>query len=614
MTENQAECAEEGSGLGIAPAPSAQPRPHALDQDASPRGGSAPPPGVSGSAVTGSHQDAPRGGPAPARDSGRLLRVIARLPDGALRSRVERLAGRERRATTLLVAYLAELDARRLHLADGYPSLFAYCTQALHLSEYAAYHRIQAARAVRRFPVLLGELARGHLTLTTLSLLAPHLTAANLQALLAEARGASKRAVEALVARLQPRPPVPASVRRLPAPAGPVHPASGGSAHPVPGGPAHPALGDSVQPVAGGPERSVPGSLASPLPGGPAPQHGRPPTPAPSPTLGIDGIPAGVAGDTSVAPALAGDETDRVAPGTPTGGPARFPGPGSCGRGPSGAVTPLAPTRYRVQFTAGPGTYAKLKQCQDLLRHQIPDGDLAQLFDRALTALLRELMRRRVGTPFRPEPTRTTPAAPPAGSVPHAAPAPTPGDASASDAGAPTRPAEPSRHIPAAVRRVVWERDGGQCAFVSADGRRCPARGYLEFHHVRPYALGGPATVENIQLRCRAHNGYEADQIFGPPPARRSGPFQQSDQRAAMDPRTAAHQGTAAERATAGRATTPGRSRPTPGPAEQVVPRAQLAAAAQAGSAPATTPARSPDQPGRTAAQTGRPGEHSHPP
>jgi hypothetical protein len=573
------------------PAPSAQPRPHAVDQDAPPRGGSAPPPRGTGSAATGSDQDAsPRGGSAPARDSGRLLRVIARLPDGALRSRVERLAGRERRATTLLVAYLAELDARRLHLADGYPSLFAYCTQALHLSEYAAYHRIQAARAVRRFPVLLGELARGYLTLTTLSLLAPHLTTANLHALLAEARGASKRAVEALVARLQPRPPVPASVRRLPAPGEPAHPAPGG------------------------PEGSVPGSLASPVPGGPAPQQGRPPTPTPSPTLGVDGMPAGVAGDTSVAPALAGDETDRVPPGTPTGGAARVPGSGSCGRGPSGAVTPLAPTRYRVQFTAGPETYAKLKQCQDLLRHQIRDGDLAQLFDRALTALLRELLRRRVGTPLRPEAARTAPAAPPAGIVPHAATAPTPGDASASDPGAPTLPPGPSRHIPAAVRRVVWERDGGQCAFVSADGRRCPERGYLEFHHVRPYALGGPATVENIQLRCRAHNGYEADQIFGPPPARRSGPSQQSDQRAAADQRTAADPRTPAEGATAARATTPWRSRPTPGPAEQTLPRTQVASAAQAGSAPATTPARSPDQPDRTAAQTGRPEDHSHPP
>ncbi|HEX7126283.1 MAG TPA: HNH endonuclease, partial [Thermodesulfobacteriota bacterium] len=80
--------------------------------------------------------------------------------------------------------------------------------------------------------------------------------------------------------------------------------------------------------------------------------------------------------------------------------------------------------------------------------------------------------------------------------------------------GTPPRPG--SRHIPAAVRRAVWARDGGRCAFVSRTGRRCTERGFLEFHHVRPYAAGGAATVENIELRCRAHNGYEAERMFGP--------------------------------------------------------------------------------------------------
>jgi 5-methylcytosine-specific restriction endonuclease McrA len=71
----------------------------------------------------------------------------------------------------------------------------------------------------------------------------------------------------------------------------------------------------------------------------------------------------------------------------------------------------------------------------------------------------------------------------------------------------PANPSPRSRYIPAAVRRAVWARDGGQCAFVAANGRRCPERGFLEFHHVEPYAAGGAATVDNIQLRCRSHNG-----------------------------------------------------------------------------------------------------------
>ena len=61
------------------------------------------------------------------------------------------------------------------------------------------------------------------------------------------------------------------------------------------------------------------------------------------------------------------------------------------------------------------------------------------------------------------------------------------------------------------------ERDGGQCAFVAKNGRRCTERSYIEFHHANePYALGGEATVENISLRCRAHNVYESELIFGP--------------------------------------------------------------------------------------------------
>ena len=61
----------------------------------------------------------------------------------------------ERRATAELLALLAEVDARRLYLGEGCSSLFAYCTQVLHLSEHAAYHRIEAARAARQYPVIL---------------------------------------------------------------------------------------------------------------------------------------------------------------------------------------------------------------------------------------------------------------------------------------------------------------------------------------------------------------------------------------------------------------------------------------------------------------------------
>lgn len=71
-----------------------------------------------------------------------------------------------------------------------------------------------------------------------------------------------------------------------------------------------------------------------------------------------------------------------------------------------------------------------------------------------------------------------------------------------------------SRHIAACVRRAVWRRDEGRCAFVGPQGR-CTATAFLEFHHIVPFAAGGTATVENIELRCRAHNQREAELYFG---------------------------------------------------------------------------------------------------
>jgi len=76
-------------------------------------------------------------------------------------------------------------------------------------------------------------------------------------------------------------------------------------------------------------------------------------------------------------------------------------------------------------------------------------------------------------------------------------------------------PIVPSRDVPRQVHRAVCRRDGDRCAFVSGDGHRCTERTFLEFHHIQAYAKGGVATVENISLRCRRHNQYEAELVFG---------------------------------------------------------------------------------------------------
>ena len=334
-----------------------------------------------------------------------LLASLRRLSDPELVARVKDLATDERAATVLLIAHLAELDTRDVHLRAGHGSLFAYCREVLALSEQEAYFRIVGARAARCHPVILEMLEAGALNLTAVKLLAPYLTLENHREVLESARGKNKLQVEEIAARLWPRPDAPSAVRKLPAPRTVTH-----------------------------------------LPMTQAPSS--PPTPMDAP------------------PVAASLRTLPSAPGRPTA-----------------EVTALSPDRYRVQVTIGGDTLEKLRLAKDLLRHAVPSGDEAAILDRALTALLADLAQRKFAAAERPRP----------------------GDG--------TRPG--SRHVPAEVKRAVWLRDLGRCAFVGTNGRRCAERGFLEFHHMDPYALGGEATVGNIQLRCRAHNDYESRVWFG---------------------------------------------------------------------------------------------------
>src|SRR5260221_5494437 len=146
-----------------------------------------------------------------------ILVTASALSDQDLLARLETLAGNEREASVELIAYLAALDSRpALFLGQGYGSLFNYCTQALRLSEDAACNRIEAARACRRFPLILELLASGSLTLTSVRLLAKHLTEENHQSVLAKARDRSRREIDLLIAELAPRADIPTTVRKLP--------------------------------------------------------------------------------------------------------------------------------------------------------------------------------------------------------------------------------------------------------------------------------------------------------------------------------------------------------------------------------------------------------------
>jgi hypothetical protein len=117
------------------------------------------------------------------------LAVATGLSDGALLARMRALSEQSRRVTVELVAHLVEVARRGLHRGEGAGRLFGYVTQVLKFSDAAAWNRIQAARAVRRFPIVLDMLADGSVNLTSVRILVPHLTKENHLALLAEASG-----------------------------------------------------------------------------------------------------------------------------------------------------------------------------------------------------------------------------------------------------------------------------------------------------------------------------------------------------------------------------------------------------------------------------------------
>ncbi len=197
-------------------------------------------------------------------------------------------------------------------------------------------------------------------------------------------------------------------------------------------------------------------------------------------------------------PALPPMLGDQASPGTPGSGTADQVSPGTPARGdddqlssriveaaiPRPKVSPLSEDRFALQLTVSRCTHDKLRYAQELLSHQLPSGDLAEVLDRALDALIVTLEKRKFAATSRygRENRRTT---------------------------------QSSRHIPAHVKREVWTRDGGQCTFVGESGHRCESRNFLEFDHIEEVARGGRASVTGMRLRCLAHNQFEAERTFG---------------------------------------------------------------------------------------------------
>jgi hypothetical protein len=355
-----------------------------------------------------------------------LERPLESLSDDDLLRGLADLLRQSRRAESDLVAHIAEVETRRLYAREAASSMFVYCMDVLHLSEAEAYLRITAARAAREHPVLLHMLADGRLHLTGIAKLAPYLTPQNRDPLLSRAVHRSKRQIEELVAELAPRPDVPSVLRKLPS-------------RPTPSN--QEAIPSN---------REDAGVTFLPIP---------------------DGVMSSPDLSFSSAASASSRREDAVPPPLP---------------GPSALFQPLAPSRYKVQFTAGPELRDKLERLRALLRSEVPDGDLAAIIEKAVTEKLERLEARRFGR------TRSPRKNPPGIS-----------------------PDPWSRHIPAAVRRAVHRRDGGRCCFVDARGRRCSERQRLEYHHRHPFGLGGGHDLDNICLMCRTHNRYLAEVDYG---------------------------------------------------------------------------------------------------
>jgi hypothetical protein len=149
-------------------------------------------------------------------------------------------------------------------------------------------------------------------------------------------------------------------------------------------------------------------------------------------------------------------------------------------------IAPLAEETFKFQFTASRSCHDKFRQAQDLLRHRIPDGDLATIVEKALDLLIEQVKKERFATGRKARP------------------------APAEDADESS-----SRHIPDAIKREVFERDGGRCMFTDEHGRRCRETGALEFDHLDGFARTRLHRADRIRLLCRPHNQRAAERMYG---------------------------------------------------------------------------------------------------
>jgi hypothetical protein len=414
---------------------------------------------------------------------------LERLSDSELLAATRGLVGRSNQLLAALLAHLGEVEARGIHRTRACSSLYTYCIHELRLSEDEAYRRVAASRLVRRFPALLEAIAAGELHLTGLLMLGPHLTENNLSEVLRRAKHRTKKEVAALVRVLDPLPDVPARIEPLgPAPARLTSGAPSWSAFVAALCPVR-ELGPGDRPRDWVSSDEDPVANRSCSEQGPVANDAEDAEQMAGAPLGTVGAAWGTA-DAPLDTALAAEPLETPAP-------AR-----------------VEPQRYRVEFTASQEYVELVEEAKALLAHGCPRIGLDEIHLRALRVLVAQLKRQKYAVTSQPRKSAHTELS---GDAPTAAPSEPPQatQAERDTARQPLPPRQRERYVPAALRRAVFERDGGRCTYLSASGERCRETRGMELHHVRAYALGGEHSEANIVLRCRAHNLLAAENDFG---------------------------------------------------------------------------------------------------
>jgi hypothetical protein len=387
---------------------------------------------------------------------------LAHLSDRELLAKTRELVGRSNQVFAALLAHLAEVDARGLHRTRACASLYTYCIYELRFSEDAAARRAGAAKLVKRFPLLLEAIAHGELHLTGLLMLGPHLTPENIVEVLGRAKFRTKKELARLIRELHPLPLVPDLVEPL---------------RPEPRPLRRPTCEEYAASLAPAVRELPPGERPKDW----ANDVNEISCPAES---SVD--------DGGFALDVVEVSAQSFLPAPARAEPLRAELPSITG-----------PQQYQVQFSTNEEHVQLIERAKALLARSMPGKSLGELHLDAMRLLVASLEKEKFAVTEQPRRRGSKPTLSATGSEGNG------------EATTPPTGRRRNRHIPAAVRRAVYERDGARCTYVDERGERCQETHYLELHHRRPFGMHGAHTTANLTLHCRAHNALAAEVDFG---------------------------------------------------------------------------------------------------